>query len=202
MGAVAKYPREESGGEAHACKDSESKAHWSQASTATADELSVASSAHDVCSSPEREDLEADVAEYDTPCCVIKFQHDGPKGMDLLTVTYKPISLTPQSAGEALKTLGLVTRKHIHAEFATVFDISRLVAPSPFAVPGVLSATKENLVHLDAWREWQQAFSVVRGESSLFNAIVSVLASLSRAKNKPIFAKDQAEAYELLSQLP
>eukprot|EP00928_Gymnodinium_smaydae_P063109 TRINITY_DN4678_c0_g1_i1.p1 TRINITY_DN4678_c0_g1~~TRINITY_DN4678_c0_g1_i1.p1 ORF type:complete len:245 (+),score=56.56 TRINITY_DN4678_c0_g1_i1:84-818(+) len=196
------------------CKDCESEARWSQASTATVDDCETASDVLDACSSSEAAGASAGeeeklavhdvpvVAEYDTACAVIKFQSEGPKGMGLLTVTFKHVSISPDSFGEALKTLALVTREHIHADFATMFDISRLIVPSPFILPRLLSTVKEHLVHLDSWREYQQAFSVVRGDSSLFNAIVSAFGALSRAKNKPVFAKNQAEAYELLSQLP
>eukprot|EP00928_Gymnodinium_smaydae_P071657 TRINITY_DN55192_c0_g1_i1.p1 TRINITY_DN55192_c0_g1~~TRINITY_DN55192_c0_g1_i1.p1 ORF type:complete len:254 (+),score=78.83 TRINITY_DN55192_c0_g1_i1:68-829(+) len=201
-------------------KDCESEAPWSQASTGSAeeDEDGEASDAPDLCSSAppasdvaeqQEKELESeasstaeDVAEYDSACAVIKFQPDGPKGMGLLTVTFKPVPISPASFAEALQTLAQVTREYIHADFVTIFDISKLIVPSPFILPKLLGAVKENLAHLDSWREYQQAFSVVRGESSLFNAVVSALGSVSRAKNKPVFAKDQAEAFILLSKLP
>eukprot|EP00928_Gymnodinium_smaydae_P002283 TRINITY_DN10806_c0_g1_i1.p1 TRINITY_DN10806_c0_g1~~TRINITY_DN10806_c0_g1_i1.p1 ORF type:complete len:256 (-),score=46.61 TRINITY_DN10806_c0_g1_i1:157-924(-) len=182
-------------------------------STGNFDQDSVASEAQEeACPPSEASELQDParlltpgdpaVAEYDTACAIVKFQHSGPKGMGLLMVTFKSCSIAPHSFGDALRTLALVTHECIRADFTTVFDLSEMIVPSPFVLPRLLNTLKAHLVHLDSWRKYQQAFSVVLGESALFDAIVGAVGSTSQARNRPVFAKDQAEARELLSQLP
>eukprot|EP00928_Gymnodinium_smaydae_P048689 TRINITY_DN32587_c0_g1_i1.p1 TRINITY_DN32587_c0_g1~~TRINITY_DN32587_c0_g1_i1.p1 ORF type:complete len:299 (-),score=57.04 TRINITY_DN32587_c0_g1_i1:139-1035(-) len=207
-GAAARGGVPETVGEAEVGTESEHR--WSEASspacapTAPTD-FSVLSTASTGGGERPVQELASSSAlgapsEYSTACCNMGFScNHGPNGLGLLIVSFKPVSVTSATFGKALESLVLLTRDHIHSDFATIFDISRMSVPSPFTLPSLLAVFKEHSSKLEIWREHQQAFAVVKADNALLNVIVSAFSALSRAKTKPVIARDQAEAKKLLA---
>lgn len=168
---------------------------WSRETSEAGDVEDLASSSDDSSSWPDCHD-----AEYDCACCGLTFApRSGPRGLAILTVAFKAdVAVTASGFEEALGLLVEITREHVHTDFITVFDVSKLAVPSAFDIPRFLSLLRAHVPHFQSWREFQQGFAVVQGESALFNTVVSAFGAISRAKSKPIFGKDRAE---VLSQL-
>jgi len=124
----------------------------------------------------------------------------GPAGMDLLIVIIKYEYYTEDTL-KAVDVLVEFMRQEIHSDFVSIFDISEMAIPSLFSMPWLLSLGRERQPEFTIFRQCQQSFTVIRGNSYLFNTLVDTLVVLSGAETAPNFATDQAEALTMLNKL-
>lgn len=162
------------------------------------EELMMGDSADKRVQSKEEESVLMSSSEL----CELTFQPGaGPRGMGLLTATVRPGTIDAESVLPVLDILCAWTcNGALQGDFVAIFDISEMSMPSIFGLPSLVAVFEKHADQLTAFRDFQQGFAVIRGNSIFFNTFVDTLVSVSKAETNPIFAPDQTESLNLLME--
>jgi hypothetical protein len=132
---------------------------------------------------------------------VMFLQSGGPQGYNLLAVSATSVTVDVENLQEVIDIfLSLMRSGLLQEDFVTVFDISDMSLPWMYQLPSLIGSLQESTSDLVAFRDHQQSFAVIRGDSFIFNTIIDTLVAVSRAETVPLFASDFSDAERLLRE--
>lgn len=116
----------------------------------------------------------------------------GPSNCGLLEVICAPGTVTVEDVNVVLTQLSSWFENGVlNKDFVSIFDISLMTTPSVFSVYSLIDEFGKHVASLEGFRIHQQRFGVIRGDSYIFNTLVSAVVTLCGPETPIVFGVDR-----------